>query len=810
MPKRMTSTIRWAAMCVVSCMVAKLEATPVRVLLAEDNLAFAETAPFTGGPYHYRRQVNLLTARLAEAGVEAAVQSIPLFEFRLSDLDGANSVILLNTFAIMPETREVLDAFVKRGGQLVGIHEVGRYAGQWERVWPFAAMFGLQPLSIDPYGTAVSHAGDDLFRFAEIESGRPSFAGITNRIDFGPGSDSAWITEPAGARVVASYDRYVVRPSDTATATVVTGRVAALTVHDYGEGSAWFVATLPGFLDTADDLQPAGHTLDLLQGILDEAGDPLAFEPADDREVFTGYNRIGSPVGERVEVVFRLYPASATIEPMHVAYGAQGRTDTISPGTSVLWHSSWFEWNGPEAEAEGVFVAEATLGYPAWEENLRIPVADDVLTGAVLPSQLNFFRHMRCGETCHLQDPVRGGYHDASGDYAVRMWSMPHVLWCISRVVEAFPENTDWRAEWAWAVDWCLAVQKPDGTVYASVRPADESSGVISPIELRPSEDPLPRALEDRFSFEYLATYAAAMARSAQTAASIGETVQARAHRASALSAFATIADLPVTRSADLGNRAWAALEIYRFDPDPDLLRRARTDIEVLLKRQLPAGRVNGGRVYGDFFADESETTFSPQQYKVFHAIGMYLAPILLLQELDEDDPLAGPLRQALAAFRDGYLVGMSSMSPYGQFACGLEPAGEGRFDVVPFSHRGAWVRDHGLNADLMALAVVTEELNRVMPDDRLPAIARRQFDWIAGNNPFGYCMIDGLGRDHPPGVAPDLGTGRFTGGIPNGIIGRGPDHLPYWGHSWDSREYWLPQNAYLSAWIALADNAKP
>jgi hypothetical protein len=108
------------------------------------------------------------------------------------------------------------------------------------------------------------------------------------------------------------------------------------------------------------------------------------------------------------------------------------------------------------------------------------------------------------------------------------------------------------------------------------------------------------------------------------------------------------------------------------------------------------------------------------------------------------------------------------------------------------------------MNCDLMALATVALERYRDTQDTRLLAMARRQIDWLMGNNPLGYCMITGLGETNPPGTDPKLGTGPLRGGIPNGITGRGAENLPMWGYSWDSREYWLPQNAYLLAALSL------
>jgi hypothetical protein len=84
---------------------------------------------------------------------------------------------------------------------------------------------------------------------------------------------------------------------------------------------------------------------------------------------------------------------------------------------------------------------------------------------------------------------------------------------------------------------------------------------------------------------------------------------------------------------------------------------------------------------------------------------------------------------------------------------------------------------------------------------------ALAQAQWVVGVNPLGYSMIDSLGWTHAPMLDDRVGTGRFAGGIPNGIVGD-KDDCPVWGDTWDSREYWLPHNAYLLAIASHLDDA--
>jgi len=257
--------------------------------------------------------------------------------------------------------------------------------------------------------------------------------------------------------------------------------------------------------------------------------------------------------------------------------------------------------------------------------------------------------------------------------------------------------------------------------------------------------------------------------------------------------------------SKDLGNRMWAAVELYRATRTPDYLRDAEADARVVLARQLGPGRVEDGDVFGDFFADAAQTTFSPQQWKRFHALGLYMG-LLELARLVPEGALKTDLNAALDRLTDGFLLGMARLSPYGQFAAALEPAvaTPGSFTVYHFSHRQAWVRDHGLNCDLLAMATVALERERDTGRRELREMAVRQVSWILGANPLGYGMLEGFATHPAPGMDPNLGTGIIPGGLPNGIIGRGVDNVPSWGATWDSREYWLPQNAFLLTTLSL------
>jgi hypothetical protein len=76
--------------------------------------------------------------------------------------------------------------------------------------------------------------------------------------------------------------------------------------------------------------------------------------------------------------------------------------------------------------------------------------------------------------------------------------------------------------------------------------------------------------------------------------------------------------------------------------------------------------------------------------------------------------------------------------------------------------------------------------------------LAYRQIEWIMGANPFGACLMTGVGARNP--MPYSVFVGPIIGGVVNGIGGNTADEPvlnPGPDHCWRTAEYWSPHNAY-------------
>jgi len=780
------------------------------VLLVSENLDFSSVSDFTGGPVTWRNLCKAFAGALQKAGLDCDLLQADAETPPLDTLAHYRALYLIDCNAVPQALRERLEEYVRGGGVLVAVGETGRFDDGWIRPWPFGPILGLEMTDADPWHTGVSWADDetDIYHRAYItDHSSLLVSNLSDTVDWGPFADRIWVTRPAGAAVIAAFPAFLLHRELDGIGEKVNRSVPALTVNRLGAGQAVYCAVLPSGRQPEKWNRPLGDSIDVLARAPRLSSGTITLPP-DLPRVTLGINQVGYQPEWPRQAVLRI-SWGKRLPPIRAEFTVrrEGRQDITARGSFRQWdHDLWGDRfltaDLEEAvSSPGKYILSVSIPALRYHRDLQLVLATDILARVIIPTQLHFLRGMRCGEKCHRNDPVKGGYHDATGDWGVRMWSMPHLVWGLARYAEAHPEAAAINVELRRATDWCLAMQAPDGAVYAAVRPPGESG---SPILLRPWQDHTRREIDKSYSFNYTATYAAALARAA-AALRTRDAVYADRLLAAARRAFARIMRDKPKSTADLGNRCWAAAELQQAGAG-DYLDRVRADIPEILRRQLKPGRVKGAAVHGDFFADKECTTFSPQQWKVFHSIGIYLGLIEINRLLPADDPLRARIRQALQAFADGYLLGMSALTPYGEIASGLEPDEDGTLQVYFFSHRKAWIHDHGLNCDMLAMGLVALELAADTGDAALRRMAARQVNWLLGCNPVGYCMITGLGTNPAPLIDPSLGTGPINGGIPNGIIGRGSDNHPVWGASWDSREYWLPHNAYLIALASLLE----
>ncbi len=775
------------------------------VLLLEDNSRFIDRLHLAGGTKTYQNAVENLARILGDHGVETTVLSIEDGDSTLRKLANYHAIFLVDSLAIYKNLQSQLEAYVRSGGVLVGIGEVGRYNGEWEKSWPFGRLFGLKPKVTDPWETSISRENSGMYQYAKRFNEDRLLEGIKGDIDWGTNASLTWVTQAQAAKVVATFPQYTIQFSKNEKPRTIDLPFPALTIHHLDRGVAIFCSVLPSGRNI-DGWKNTSDTGRVLANALKYSADTLVL-PAIKPTITIGRNQVAYDPEWPKHIILRIEspPISRITSGTYVLKDSQERTVRQGPlhawSKDRLWNASYVDLDFSDITQPDEYRLHVDLPRMGSRILTRFRIDESLIEKDLLPSQLHFFRHMRCGEKCHIKDPVTGGYHDATGDWAVRMWSMPHVVWALARYLEKHPHQEQVKEELNWALDWCLQMQAPDGSVYASIHPPDD----VSPINIRPWQDKMVREIEKNGSFEYTATYCAAMARASFV---LGQQQDPHSKQilSAAQAAFRAIRNKNPQNTKDIGNRIWAATELYRVSADISLLLQARKDLPNLLHRQLTRGKVLDGDIYGDFFADKENTSFSPQQWKVFHSIGIYMGLIEMRRLLDEESVVRKNIEGALERFIEGYLLPMSALSPYGQMAAALEQTQKGAFKVYQFSHPDAWIHDHGLHCDMLAMATIALELSEDFENPQLRMMAARQINWILGDNPLGYCMVTGLGQKHAPLIDSHTGTGHIKGGIPNGIIGRGRNNLPVWGASWDSREYWLPQNAYLISTLGLLE----
>ena len=174
------------------------------------------------------------------------------------------------------------------------------------------------------------------------------------------------------------------------------------------------------------------------------------------------------------------------------------KTLTIS-GTPVPLSAAVFDGDSGEQVrvADFSFVDKpGTYDLSTGDDHVSVTVSDDPYA-KVLQMAMRAYTGQRCGTAvdigggyahpaCHLDSPVRGGWHDAGdyGRYVVNSGiSTATLLWAR----ELF--GLDMRDEVRWNVDWMLAMQDRDGSVWHK-----ETSKEFPPF-IAPQEDHSPQLL---------------------------------------------------------------------------------------------------------------------------------------------------------------------------------------------------------------------------------------------------------------------------------------------------------------------------
>ncbi|HMP77737.1 MAG TPA: hypothetical protein PKE12_15685 [Kiritimatiellia bacterium] len=311
-----------------------------------------------------------------------------------------------------------------------------------------------------------------------------------------------------------------------------------------------------------------------------------------------------------------------------------------------------------------------------------------------------------------------------------------------------------------------------------------------------------PRVLSDAdVPASALSAWSAALARAVEPARlqisrNLATEIQVLAEQA-----FQRLAASDGDDTAALGARLWPAAELFKATMIDDYRIAAEAAARAAFGRQLDRGRVPGGDVRGDFYADAQRTTFAPLQWQRGRRIGLPLG-LVLLESLTEPGALKADLNTVLDRYTRGALLATAEQNPYGLIAVGLEPATpprprpDGRALAAPESFRALYYGNaangaNGVEDIRLALAVVALERGYVTGESALRALAAAQVNGFLGLNPAGRVLLS----------AEAMGVGP---------VGRGSDNVPVWPEDRTDSGDGYPAYIWLLALHAMLFSAPP
>jgi hypothetical protein len=441
-----------------------------------------------------------------------------------------------------------------------------------------------------------------------------------------------------------------------------------------------------------------------------------------------------------------------------------------------------------------------------------------------LPRAVNYYRQQRCGvavpnvhPACHLDDARRrdngervdttGGWHDA-GD--LRKWMSATMMNGIALLKLARNLGDHWDLagagvrslleEAAWGNRYFLKMQDTDGLVWNDV-----AGGVNGDNSDNHWTDNKPGTSDDR----YINTDKGGRVQAMFTAL---QAMMAQAFR----SANATYADRclvagercwrAATRGAgalELGFWTMAALELHRATGRDEFATAAVARGRQLLGLQETAFVADQKRVRG--FWRTSPSNAAPLVDAVHSAL-----PPLALAELSAVFPRhqdATRWRDAVRLYIEEYVLPLTSLNAYAIMPCGVfqgSPTPERYRGLaggltyryfLPVRKQFWWA---GTTSHLESHALLLATGAKMFTQRRYADLAYRQLEWIMGANPFGACLMTGVGMRHP--YPHSRFVGLIDGGILNGIAGNVDDEPVLDtanGYDWRTTEYWSPHNAY-------------
>jgi hypothetical protein len=725
----------------------------VAVLLVEDNVDFDRSV--ASGPG------SGLVEALRGRGLTADTVVVPPGGVARVNLSGYGTAIVVDTLVVSPELRAQLEAFVQQGGVLVGIHRVGCQPETEGAGWALGSLFGLRVPSLEDADFQLVGAEPGFYRRAVVDLAEsPILQGITNEVDWGALAQSVFVVEAAGAEVVASFSVDGAR------------RLPALTTRKVGGGWAIFISILPpdqqfkGWDKTGDALTVLAQA-----ARLSEAGSEAKALPL---ELGVGVNALGGTPGWPNRLVLRGQGGQVD-QPLVGVYrvldtnGQEVLRGALSAWTGRLWQCRYATAALTLPETTGLYTldiqAEGIRTSIAWRVQAPGAVAEELLRG-----QLACLEALRCGEVCHQDAPVPGGYHRSLVDSTVDLVDMLNLVSALTRLVERNPQDGRLRYELERSVMWCWRMRGEDGLPSVTIRPAGGASAGVSA-----RADQRKREQMKGLSPDQGALFAAVMARAVEPVREHISQNLAREIASLAEYLYGRFRKTEPQTTAEVGNRLWAALELSRMSEQALYLEDARQLVVRLYGRQLGVGLVPGSAVSGELYNDGEKASFSPLQYERDRGVGLYRGLVELYRELPSGTE-KGDAKALVDRLVRGFLQGTAALSPYGQVASGLEPAAPprprpgnrggfeppDRFHVRWFRPRNLAGEERGANRELLILAGLALDWSQETEDVALRELALSQLEWILGVNFQGRLQLD------------------EAGAVQNGFLGRA--NQPVWG----------------------------
>ena len=445
------------------------------------------------------------------------------------------------------------------------------------------------------------------------------------------------------------------------------------------------------------------------------------------------------------------------------------------------------------------------------ERSVPFMIAEDAWRRTI-PKAIGYIHSQRCGEAvpgvhpaCHIDDALLdngkhidavGGWHDA-GD--VRKG--PHTtlmgvgLLRVFQNLEPHPGDVTPEQildEVRHGNKFFLKMQDQDGRVWSGTGANQWTDNVVGTAD--------DRTVNTQRKTEFAAAaFATLQALAGQCYARSDPAYAVRCLDAG-VRAFQTV-DEPATMA---DNARWiiAACELYRATRKSEYESQAFRLGRELLARQNRSFLGNQKQIRG-FWMD------GDKPYVDLVDGGM---PPLAIAELCHTFPGAADRSRWMDTLRlhlNEYVLPMTERSPYRIVPVGTylgEPTQEtyrpiaGRLTYrffMPVREKYWWL---GTSSHLLSYALFLGRFAQLAGDKNKQYVdlAYRQIEWIMGANPFGACLMTGVGARNP--IPYSVFVGPIIGGVMNGVGGNAADE-PVLNlgsdNDWRTGEYWSPHNAY-------------